>query len=284
MAKDVDLSSKEWRDIVFEGKNKDFGAYVLRSGSVSRHNKAMIVVVIVIAIVFALAFLVNTVIKQAESRPEDEGEQVLVEMGATEEVEEQPEEEQQKFEEQKLEEVVQEELLNTQKVTEVAIVEDDQVDEEIKSQDEIKADDRALGQINEDRGVDDIINAQEHKEVVVVEDKKPEPPAENKVFDAVEQPPQFPGGEAALYKFIKEHLNYPQVAIDNNVQGKVIVQFVVTRTGQIGEVRVARSKDPDLDKEAVRVVKTLPKFQPGKQNGNAVNVWFTLPVTFQLAN
>lgn len=283
MAKDVDLSSKEWRDIVFEGKNKDFGAYVLRSGSVSRHNKAMIVVVIVIAIVFALAFLVNTVIKQAESRPEDEGEQVLVEMGATEEVEEQPEEEQQKFEEQKLEEVVQEELLNTQKVTEVAIVEDDQVDEEIKSQDEIKADDRALGQINEDRGVDDIINAQEHKEVVVVEEKKPEPPAE-KVFDAVEQPPQFPGGEAALYKFIKEHLNYPQVAIDNNVQGKVIVQFVVTRTGQIGEVRVARSKDPDLDKEAVRVVRTLPKFQPGKQNGNAVNVWFTLPVTFQLAN
>lgn len=283
MAKDVDLSSKEWRDIVFEGKNKDFGAYVLRQGSVSRHNRAMIVVVIVIAIVFALAFLVNTVIKQAESRPEDEGEQVLVEMGTTEEVEEQPEEEPQKFEEQKLEEVVENELLNTQKVTEVAIVEDDQVDEEIKSQDDIKADDRALGQINEDRGVDDIINAQEHKDVVVVEEKKPEP-APDKVFDAVEQPPQFPGGDAALLKYIHDNLRYPPLAIENNVQGQVVVQFVVTKTGQIGEVRVARSKDPDLDKEAVRVVKTLPKFQPGKQNGNAVNVWYTLPIRFKLGN
>ena len=283
MAKDVDLSSKEWRDIVFDGKNKDFGAYVLRSGSVKRHNRAMIVVVIVIAIVFALAFLVNTVINQAESRPEDEGEQVLVEMGTTEDVEEQPEEEPQKFEEQKLEEVVQEELLNTQKVTEVAIVEDDQVDEEIKSQDDIKADDRALGQINEDRGVDDIINAQEHKEVVVVEEKTPEPPAD-KVFDAVEQPPQFPGGDAAILKYIADNLRYPPLAIENNVQGQVLVQFVVTKTGQVGEVRVVRSKDPDLDKEAVRVVKTLPKFQPGKQNGNNVNVWYTVPIRFKLAN
>ncbi|MBD5308208.1 MAG: energy transducer TonB [Bacteroides sp.] len=284
MAKDVDLSSKEWRDIVFEGKNKDFGAYVLRQGSVSRHNKAMIVVVIVIAVVFALAFLVNTVIKQAESRPEDEGEQVLVEMGTTEEVEEQPEEEPQKFEEQQLEEVVQEELLNTQKVTEVAIVEDDQVDEEIKSQDEIKADDRALGQVNEDRGVDDIINAQEHKEVVVVEEKKPEPPAENHVFDAVEQPPQFPGGDAALLQWLANHVNYPPVAAENGIQGRVMIKFVVTKTGQVGEVQVLRSKDPDLDKEAVRVVKMLPKFQPGKQNGHPVNVWFTVPVNFKLQN
>ncbi|MDE6544660.1 MAG: energy transducer TonB, partial [Paramuribaculum sp.] len=205
MAQDVDLSSKEWRDIVFEGKNKEYGAYILRKDSPSRHNKAMIVIVIMMALIAALAFLVDTVIKQAEARPEDEGEQVLVEMATTEEVEETPEEEPQKFEEQQLEEVVQEELLNTQKVTEVLIADDSEVEEEFKSQDEIKEDDRAMGAVNEDRGVDDIINAQEHKEVVVVEEKQPEPEPD-KVFDAVEQPPMFPGGDAALMQYIQKNL------------------------------------------------------------------------------
>ncbi|MDE6304601.1 MAG: energy transducer TonB [Paramuribaculum sp.] len=282
MAKDVDLSSKEWTDIVFEGKNKEYGAYVLRQGSPSRHNKAMIVIILVIAIVAILAVVVNTVIQKAEERPEDEGEQVLVEMNMAEEAEETPEEEPQKFEEQELEQVLQDDLLNTQKVTEVAIVEDDQVDEEIKSQDEIKEDDRALGQVNEDRGVDDIINAQTHTEVVVVEEKKPEP-APDKVFDAVEEPPQFPGGEKALLKYVADNLRYPQLAIENNISGRVVVQFVVTKNGSIGEVKVVRSIDPDLDKEAIRVVKSLPKFQPGRQNGHAVNVWYTLPVRFQLS-
>ncbi len=282
MAKDVDLSSQEWRDIVFEGKNQDFGAYKLRAASPSRHNKAMIVIIIMMALIAILAILVDTVIKQAEARPEDEGEQVLVEMGVTEEIEETPEEEPQKFEEQELEQVVQEELLNTQKVTEVLIANDDEVEEEFKSQDEIKEDDRAMGAVNEDRGVDDIINAQEHKEVVVVEEKAPEPEPE-KVFEAVEQPPVFPGGEGALLQWLADHIRYPQLAIENNIQGRVIVMFVVDKTGKVGDAKVVRGKDPDLDKEALRVVKSLPKFQPGKQNGQAVNVWYTCPINFKLA-
>ena len=72
------------------------------------------------------------------------------------------------------------------------------------------------------------------------------------------------------------------MAMENNIQGRVVVQFVVTSTGKIGEVKVVRSKDPDLDKEAVRVVKSLPNFIPGKMNGQAVNVWYTLPITFKL--
>lgn len=282
MAKDVDLSSKEWRDIVFEGKNKEYGAYQLRSASNGRHNKAMIVIVIVIAIVFALAFLVNTVIKNAEAKPDDMTEQALVEMAVEETTEEEPEDEPQRIEEPKPE-VIKEELLNTVKLTEIAIVPDDEVKEEIKSQDELKETDTAVGKINEDRGVDDIINAQEHKDVVVVEEKTPEPPVDdNKVFDAVEQEPQFPGGQGALLKWIGDHLRYPSVAQENGIQGKVTVQFVVTKNGTVGEVRVVRGKDPDLDKEAVRVVKSLPKFVPGKMNGHAVNVWYTVPITFRL--
>ena len=83
-------------------------------------------------------------------------------------------------------------------------------------------------------------------------------------------------------KYLSEHIKYPPMAAENNIQGRVVVQFVVTKTGSIGEVKVVRGKDPDLDKEAVRVVKSLPKFIPGKMNGHPVNVWFTLPVNFRL--
>lgn len=112
---------------------------------------------------------------------------------------------------------------------------------------------------------------------------EPEPELDPaRVYDFVEQPAQFPGGEEALYKFIGDNLRYPVMAQENGIQGRVVVQFVVTKTGEVGEVRVVRSKDPDLDREAVRVVKSLPNFIPGKQNGRPVNVWFTLPITFKL--
>ncbi|MDE5744584.1 MAG: energy transducer TonB [Paramuribaculum sp.] len=279
MAKDVDLSSKEWRDIIFEGKNKEYGAYQLRQESNARHNKAMIVIIIVLAIVAALAFLVNTVIKAAEARPEDQGEQVLAELVTADEPEPEPEEEQQRIEEQQPE-VIKEELLNTVKSAEIAIVPDDQA-EEIKSQDEMKEDDRAIGAVNEDRGVDDIINAQEHKDVVVVEEKKPEHD-DNYVFESVEQNAAFPGGDAALLKWLADHMNYPQTALDNGVQGTVRVRFVVKKDGTVGDAKVLKPVDPALDKEAIRVVKALPKFIPGKMNGHAVNCYFTVPVKFRI--
>ncbi len=102
------------------------------------------------------------------------------------------------------------------------------------------------------------------------------------IFRSVEQMPQFPGGEAALMKYIESHIKYPPLAAQNNVQGIVVVQFVVNKDGSIGEVKVVRSVDKDLDKEAIRVIKTLPKFTPGRQNGKAVSVWYTLPVSFKL--
>ena len=282
MAKDVDLSSKEWRDIVFEGKNQQFGAYEMRKNSDARHNKAMIVVVIVIAIAFILPLLVNTVLPKAEEKPEDLTEQALVNLDNTvDEEQDQPEEEQQRVEVE-IPEALPEEILNTVKVTELAIVEDEKVnaEDEIKTQDELKETTTAFGQSDFDKGTDDRNVVREHKDEIIVEEKKPV--EENKVFTAVEQMPQFPGGEAELMKYIQKNLKYPPVAMENNIQGRVVVQFVVTKTGKIGEVKVARGKDPDLDKEAVRVVKSLPDFIPGKMNGHAVNVWYTLPITFKL--
>ena len=106
--------------------------------------------------------------------------------------------------------------------------------------------------------------------------------ADNKVFDVVEQMPSFPGGQAALFQWLSSNLKYPVVAEDNGVQGRVIVTFVVERDGSITDVKVVKSVDPSLDKEAVRLVKSMPKWIPGKQKGEAVRVKYTVPVTFRL--
>ena len=281
MAKDVDLSSQEWRDLIFDHRNKDFGAYTLRKTSIARHNKAMIVVILFIILVVVLAYVVKG-IQQAieESRPKDEIEQVMVNI-ATEEVEEEEEEEVQERYEEPEPEALPEEILNTVKVTEILIAEDEDVkaEDEIKSADELQQTETAFGQTNFDQGTDDRNVVREHKDEVIVEEKTPEP---EQVFTAVEQMPAFPGGDAELMKYLSSHINYPPMAMENNIQGRVIVQSVVTKTGKVGEVRVVRGVDRDLDNEAVRVVKSLPDFIPGKMNGQAVNVWYTLPVTFKL--
>lgn len=95
-------------------------------------------------------------------------------------------------------------------------------------------------------------------------------------------PPQFPGGDAVLISFLNENIKYPPKAAQDKVEGKVIVQFLVTKTGEIGEVKVLRSVREDLDEEAVRVVKMMPDFQPGKQDGETVDLWYTVPISFKL--
>ena len=104
----------------------------------------------------------------------------------------------------------------------------------------------------------------------------------NTVYRSVEQMPRFPGGEAALVKYLESHINYPPVAAKNKIEGHVIVQFIVKNDGSIGEVKVVRSLEKDLDNEAIRVIKSLPKFIPGRQDGKEVSVWYTLPVKFKL--
>ena len=107
-------------------------------------------------------------------------------------------------------------------------------------------------------------------------------PQSKKVYKSVEQMPMFPGGEMALMKYLQSHINYPPEAAKNNIGGRVIVQFIVDETGQVGEVKVLRSVNDEIDAEAVRVIKTLPKFEPGRQDDKAVSVWYTLPVSFKI--
>ena len=250
MAKEVDLSSREWCDLVFEGKNKDFGAYVIRTESTKRHNKAVLYTIIGAIIFAALAWglaKANAYLEEKRLREMAQQEEVLIDM--SQEAEE-PEPEQERLEQPKPE-VLPEEVLKSVKVTELQIVEDDKV----------KETETAFGQKDNEKGTEDRNVTRTLKEEVVVE-KPVEKPKEVKeeVFRSVEQMPQFPGGEAALMKYLQSHINYPPMAAENNVQGKVVVQFVVDKTGKVGEVKVVRSVDKDLDREAVRVCKSLPKF------------------------
>ena len=105
---------------------------------------------------------------------------------------------------------------------------------------------------------------------------------EEQIFQVVEEMPSFPGGDAECMRFLNKNIKYPTIAQENGIQGRVILQFVVNKDGSIVDVVVARSVDPYLDKEAVRVVNMMPKWKPGKQRGKPVRVKFTLPVTFRL--
>ncbi|MBR6489939.1 MAG: TonB family protein, partial [Muribaculaceae bacterium] len=175
--------------------------------------------------------------------------------------------------------------LQTYQATELQIVEDEKVnpEDQILSQEEQIENDGFAGSVTNSNGSTDLNDIHSHIDEVVVEENKPaEEAPKNQIFQAVEQMPQFPGGEAALLKYLASHINYPPMAAEKNIQGKVTVQFVVDKTGKVGEVKVVRSVDKELDMEAIRVCKSLPKFTPGRQNGQAVSVWYTLPIYFKL--
>ena len=105
---------------------------------------------------------------------------------------------------------------------------------------------------------------------------------EAKVFTYVEQMPVFPGGEAALQKFIHDHLKYPQVSLEEGVQVTVMLRFVVNENGSVGDVQILKSLDTYCDREAKRVVQSLPRFTPGRQQGKPVKVWFQFPIRFEI--
>ena len=131
------------------------------------------------------------------------------------------------------------------------------------------------------------INTEDDKDVEVVIAAPVEAPVEEEeeevVFVVVETMPEFPGGQQALFKYLSENVKYPVIAQENGIQGRVICQFVVNKDGSIVDVEIVRSGgDASLDKEAVRVIKSMPKWKPGKQRGKAVRVKYTVPVNFRL--
>ncbi len=201
--------------------------------------------------------------------------------------EEQNEPEEEEVEEQKYEQpevTVPEEVLATVQVTQIAIVDADKVKNEVMDMDTQKEDNTARGVVTQE-GSDDADKFKAVHEQVVVKEPEPEvKPKEEQIFTAVEQQAEFPGGTSALMKWLSNNIRYPESAQQNDIQGRVIVKFVVEKDGSIGAVTILKGVDRDLDREAIRVVKKMPKWQPGKNNGVAVRSYFNLPVNFRLQN
>jgi protein TonB len=282
MAQDVDLSSKEWTDIVFEGKNKEFGAYQLRNASPKRHTKSVIAVLIVLAVLLVVLILVMTgVFKSAESDVNVTNEQVNVELSQAEDTPEEDEQIDMPEPEIPEEAQLQEEVTSTQAVTELIIKEEVDKEKEQKNVEDILDNTAALG-AKDAKGIEDV-----NKEAVrheVVEEKPVEKPKDEGPVNVamVEQKPSFPGGDAAMMKWLGENISYPAAASEEGVEGRVTVQFIVEKDGTVSNVIVVRGKHPALDAEAVRVVKKMPKWTPGRNNGQPVRVTYNLPVTFRL--
>ena len=272
----IDLIDNGWVDLVFEGKNQAYGAYQLRKNTGIRNLKALAVMfaafIIIAGIVYAKVSIENYIASQNAAIEADVELQSLAEKKEIKE---------EKKDEPEVEKIEIERVKSSVAFTVPEIKKDDEVkeDQEMKSQDELSETNTAIGAFT-------VEGNDETAEVKHVEEKiaEPEPvkEEETKVFDVVEQMPSFPGGPSALMQYLSSNIKYPVVAEENGVQGRVVCTFVVERDGSITDVRVVKSVDPSLDKEAVRVVKSMPKWIPGKQNGSAVRVKYTVPVTFRL--
>ena len=270
MAK-IDLTSPEWCELVFQGKNKAYGAYKMRADSPKRHMWAMAIVVIIAAAGFSIPAWVGPA--------DSEQKEVMTEVTVLSQLSEEPEVKQEEF--KKVEPVAPPPALKSSiKFTAPVIKKDEEVrdDEEIRGQEELTRTKVAIS-IADVKGNDEL-NGKDIAELKEVITKAPE--VEEKPFTMVEQMPQFPGGDRELLSFIAKNLRYPTVSQENGIQGKVIIRFVVSTTGDVKEITVLRSLDPYCDKEAIRVIRSLPKWIPGKQNGRNVPVYYTVPITFKL--
>ena len=281
MAK-IDLYDPKWVEMVFAGKNKEYGAYQLRKSTSGRNIKALLILVIAAALVGG--FLAWKVIEQKQA----EEQQAYMEAMELAKLQQQAKKEEKKKEPVKPKVEMKKEIpvaRETQKFTAPVIKKDELVKEENQVKQMDKLDDKvAVGTENKEGVKDRTVEAVRNDIAVAAPPPPPAPKPEvaTKIFDVVEEMPSFPGGNGALMSYLNGNTKYPVVAQENGVQGKVIISFVVERDGSISDVKVARSVDPSLDREAQRVVKSMPRWTPGKQNGQTVRVKYTVPVVFRL--
>lgn len=265
-----DLISDNWCELVFEGRNKDYGAFDLRQNSPSRHNKALLIVIVAVVVCLALPALIEAVIPRRVQK------EVMTEVTALSQL---PPPEVKSEAIKKVNAAPPPPLKSSIKFTAPVIKKDSEVreEDEIKTQEEVTNAKVAIS-VADVKGNDEENGA----DIADVKEMAQDTPTDTP-FQIVEQMPHFPGGTEEMMKFIKKNVKYPQQAAENGVEGRVFLRFVVLPNGEIGHVEVLRSLDPTCDQEAVRVIKSMPRWIPGKQNGTAVAVFFNLPITFRLS-
>lgn len=291
----IDLYDPKWVDMVFADKNKAYGAYQLRKSVSQRNIKAL--VILLVAAFIGGGYLAYQIKKHKDELAAQEAYAAKMELAALEQAKKEQAErkkQQKKEEPKKVEpEKVVPETRATVKFTAPVIKDDKEVKEEMPPMVKMNRETKAIGTETKE-GVEDRNIVADRSTVAtpeqiipkiekpVAEAPKVEAPKEDiekKIFTFAEQQPTFKGNVQA---WLTSHLNYPASAADNNIQGKVVVKFVVGRDGSVSRAEVIRGVDPALDREALRVVNSMPKWNPGMNNGQPANVWFQLPITFKL--
>jgi periplasmic protein TonB len=258
MAKD-NMNAPAFDDIVFRARNQEYGAYKLRK----RYNRTVLIALLAGVIILATAVITPYLnAKAAENRGKRAERQVEIKLEnldtPAEQVAPPPPPPPPPTDVVQQQRYVPPQVVDSIRPEDVKqMITADQAQTEVTNKDVVEA-------------------VQQVKEEVQETEAEPEP------FIVVEEMPTFPGGEKELQKFLAEHTEYPEIAKENNIQGKVIVRFCVTPKGGVSQVSVLKGVDPELDKEAMRVVTTLPPFKPGKQGGKPVPVWYMVPITFTL--
>ena len=252
------INAPAFDDIVFEVRNKEYGAYKLRK----KYNRTVLIALSIGILILATAIITPFIsAKAAENSKKRAERQVVIKMENLDTPHD----------------IVAPppppppptDVVQQQKYVPPQVV-DSIKPEDVK---QLMTADQAQTEVTNKEVVE---NVQQVTEEVQEAEKEPEP------FVVVEEMPTFPGGDVALLKYIGEHTQYPEVAKENNIQGRVIIRFCVTAKGGVSQVSVLKGVDPELDKEAIRVVNTLPPFKPGKQGGKPVPVWYMVPITFTL--
>jgi protein TonB len=271
MASKINIYSDEWCDLVFESRNQSYGGYVLRKLSNRRHMFALITAIVLFLIGISTPSIIKSI--KPEVKEKDVSVRTLADIKL-----DKPKE--------NVDEIVKElppppPLKNVIKFTAPVIKPDEEVaeEEEPKMQEEVVESKSAIGAIDYDKGTDDPMA--EMPEVMPTEDQSIVGESMEPLL-VVEQMPDFPGGEGELYKYLQEHIKYPPLARESGIVGTVYVRFVVDKYGKISNVSLLRGIGGGCDEEALRVIKAMPDWKPGKQNGLAVPVYFTLPVKFTL--
>jgi protein TonB len=254
--------AQRWEDVIFENRNKAYGAYVLRTVYTKNVIRGVILTLVIVALLFyspdIIAFFKGKeVVEKVAPRK-----LVYTDLSAPPPIDK-PKPPPPQIELPKLQKVI--------KFVPPKVVKEEVV-EEIPTIEEIKQNEVAAVEVE---GPTEVVFEEPVQEVVVAED-------ENKIFTVVEQNPEFVGGYEAMMNFIKKNMRYPASARRMGVDGTVYVSFVVDKTGSISEVKTIRGISADCDKEAMRVVSMMPPWKPGKQNGKPVFVRFVLPIKFKL--
>lgn len=269
MAK-TNIFSNLWCDMVFERRLRDYGAFELRMESSGRHRKALIVTIILFIAVFAVPKLIKSIIPEKKEVNVEVTAISKIDLEKAKPTEPQP----------VIEQAPPEKIKSTIKFTPPVIKEDSEVkDEEImKTQEEVTDSKLSISVADvkgnsTDADAVDLADLQQ-KTQVVEEEEKP--------FTVVEQMPEFPGGEAARVKFLRENIIYPPMARESGITGTVFVTFVVSRDGSLSNFKILRGIGGGCDEEAIRVLKMMPSWIPGKQGGKTVPVQFNLPIRFTL--